>query len=80
MRKNLPFRSWFYFRQGWGTYFAFIFVAINTLVTTYYLAIREIPTLNVIFPFFINYVLIVSAIGIPLLIATGYLHSNIINQ
>lgn len=74
MRKNIQFRAWFYFRQGWGTYFAFIFAAINTLVVTYYLAIREIPALLIIFPSFINYVLIVSAIGIPLLITIGYIH------
>jgi len=74
MRNNLPFRAWFYFRQGWGTYFAFIFAAINTLTVTYYLAIEKIPSLNLIFPSFTNYILIIGIIGIPILILVGYIH------
>ena len=74
MTDNLGFRSWFYFRMGWGTYFAFIFAAINTLTVTYYLAIERIPTLITIFPNFFQYILIISAIGVPLLIIVGYVH------
>ena len=74
MTENLGFRSWFYFRMGWGTYFAFIFAAINTLTVTYYLAIERIPTLITIFPTFLQYILIISAIGVPLLIIVGYIH------
>ncbi|WP_371504426.1 hypothetical protein [Nitrosopumilus adriaticus] len=55
-------------------YFAFIFAAINTLTVTYYLAIERYPFLQGIFPSFIIYVLIVTAIGIPLLILIGYIH------
>ena len=74
MGKNLPYRVWFYFRQGWTTYFAFIFAAINTLTVTYYLAIENIPSLQNIFPNFFQYVLLVAIIGIPSLISIGYLH------
>lgn len=74
MKKKLPFRTWFYFRQGWTTYFAFIFAAINTLVTTYYLAIENIPALKSIFPSFFVYVIIVVSVGIPVLVAVGYVH------
>ena len=74
MTENFGFRSWFYFRMGWGTYFAFIFAAINTLTVTYYLAIERIPTLITIFPTFFQYILIISAIGVPLLIIVGYVH------
>lgn len=74
MRKNLGFRAWLYFRQGYGTYFAIILATINTLVVTYYLAIKEVPILKEIFPAFLNYVVIMSAIGIPLLVMAGYLH------
>tara|TARA_B100001013_G_scaffold31106_1_gene16910 strand:- start:91 stop:588 length:498 start_codon:yes stop_codon:yes gene_type:complete len=74
MTENFGFRSWFYFRMGWGTYFAFIFAAINTLTVTYYLAIERIPTLITIFPTFLQYILIISAIGVPLLIIVGYVH------
>tara|TARA_A100001037_G_C15096963_1_gene611965 strand:+ start:533 stop:1027 length:495 start_codon:yes stop_codon:yes gene_type:complete len=74
MGKNPGFRAWFYFRQGWGTYFAFIFAAINTLTVTYYLAIENYPFLKTIFPTFEQYILIVIIIGIPLLIGIGYAH------
>ena len=74
MRKNLGFRSWFYFRMGWSTYFAFIFAAINTMVLTYYLAIERAPFLKEIFPSFISYVVVLASIGIPLFIFIGWIH------
>ena len=74
MRKNLSFRAWFYFRQGWSTYFAFILAALNTMVVTYYLAIEKAPTLKYIFPSFITYIAVWMMIGIPLLIVIGYIH------
>lgn len=74
MKKNLAYRSWFYFRQGWSTYFAFVFAAINTLTVTYYLAIERLPALKEIFPSFAIYVIIVSIVGIPLLVTIGYVH------
>ena len=74
MKKNLGFRAWFYFRQGWGTYFSFILAALNTMVVTYYLAIENIPTLKYIFPTFITYIAVWMIVGIPLLIGIGYIH------
>ncbi len=74
MNKRLPFRAWFYFRQGWTTYFAFVFAAINTLTVTYYLAIDQYSFLTAIFPSFIQYVLVFVIIGVPILITIGYLH------
>lgn len=74
MKQNIGFRAWFYFRQGWATYFAFIFAAVNTLTVTYYLAIENYPFLNSIFPTFVHYIVIVASIGIPLLIGIGYSH------
>lgn len=74
MAKNIGFRGWFYFRQGWSVYFAFLFAAINTLTVTYYLAIEKIPELQIIFPSFIQYVLIIVSFGIPALILIGYFH------
>ena len=74
MSKNTGFRGWFYFRQGWANYFTFIMAATNTLVVTYYLAIERYPVLVSIFPNFIQYVLIIVAIGIPLLVSVGYAH------
>ena len=74
MRRNLAFRSWFYFRQGWSIYFAFIMAAINTLTVTYFLAVDEYPFLTDIFPTFVHYIIIVCSIGIPLLVIIGYIH------
>ena len=68
------FRAWYYFRMGWGYYFAFLFAAINTLTVTYFLAIENYPALEVIFPTFEIYIIIICSIGIPLLVAIGYAH------
>ena len=74
MSRNLLFRSWFYFRTGWSTYFAFILAAINTLTVTYFLAIDNYPNLKSVFPSFEQYVAMVVVIGVPLLIIIGYAH------
>ena len=74
MEKNLGFRGWFYFRTGWATYFAFIVAAINALTVTFFLAIENYPSLNVIFPTFFHYIVIVVGVGVPVLILVGYVH------
>ena len=74
MSRNLLFRSWYYFRQGWSIYFAFILAAINTLTVTYFLAIDNYPSLKSVFPSFEQYVAMVVVIGVPLLIIIGYAH------
>ena len=74
MRNNLGFRGWFYFRQGWSVYFAFIFAAVNTLTVTYFLAIENYPFLKDVFPSFTHYIAVVVLIGIPLLVLIGYAH------
>ena len=74
MDKKKGYRSWFYFRIGWNTYFAFVLAAINTLTLTYYLAIDYYPVLKDLFPTFEQYILIVVSIGVPLLAFTGYAH------
>ena len=73
-KNNLMFRLWYYFRQGWSIYFAFILAAINTLTVTYFLAIDNYPGLKIIFPSFELYITILSSIGIPILIFIGYSH------
>jgi len=60
--------------MGWSTYFAFIFAAVNTMIITYYLAIERAPFLKEIFPSFINYVVVLVSIGIPLFIFIGWIH------
>ena len=72
--KNVGFRSWYYFRTGWSTYFAFILAAINTLTVTYFLAIDNYPVLKAVFPSFEQYIVIIVSIGIPLLVLIGFVH------
>ena len=74
MEKNLGFRGWFYFRTGWATYFAFIVAGINALTVTFFLAIENYPALNVIFPTFFHYIVIVVGVGVPVLVLVGYVH------
>ena len=74
VKESIGFRSWYYFRTGWSTYFAFILAAINTLTVTYFLAIDNYPALKAVFPSFEQYIVIIVTIGIPLLILVGYLH------
>ena len=74
MDKKGGYRSWFYFRIGWNTYFAFVLAAINTLTLTYYIAIENYPVLKELFPTFEQYILIVVSIGVPLLAFSGYAH------
>jgi len=74
MKSLLFSRMWYYFRTGWSTYFALISGSVNTLTVTYYLAIEKVPSLGMIFPTFLNYVVIACSIGIPTLVFVGYLH------
>lgn len=74
VKKNIWFRSWYYFRTGWSTYFAFILAAINTLTVTYFLAIDNYPILKAVFPSFEQYIVIIVSIGIPLLVLIGFVH------
>ena len=74
MGKNLGFRGWFYFRQGWSNYLTFFMGAINTLTITYFLAIERYPVLIAIFPNYLQYVLIACSIGVPTIVLVGYAH------
>jgi hypothetical protein len=74
MRSRLPFRSWYYFRTGYGTYLTFILTAVNMMVVVYYLAIKNIPVLEIIFPSFAVWALVITGGGIPLAIFLGWLH------
>ena len=74
MSYKQPFRGWFYFRQGWTAYFAFIFAAVNMLTVTYFLAVENYPVLDILFPTFLHYVFIAVVIGVPMLVLVGYIH------
>ncbi|MEO9308159.1 MAG: hypothetical protein ABI342_07610 [Nitrososphaera sp.] len=75
--KNLkinPFRIWYYVRQGYGTYLVFIVAVTNLMITSYYLAIKDIPSIHYIFPNFLAFVLFVISVGLPLSFLLGYWH------
>jgi len=74
LSRKRSLRAWFYFRQGWTAYFAFIMAAINVLTVTYFLAIDNYPSLQVIFPTFVHYIITAVCIGVPSLVFVGYVH------
>jgi hypothetical protein len=74
MNGKFPFRAWYYFRTGYITYLAFIFAVVNTLVTVYYLAIKNVPALEVFFPSFAIWALVITIVVVPLGVFFGWLH------
>jgi hypothetical protein len=71
---RLVSRAWFYFRIGYATYLTFLLGYISTLITVYYLAIKNIPELLAVFPKFIPFAVIGTAIGLPFSVGLGYVH------
>lgn len=60
--------------MGYATYLTFILASINAMVTVYYLAINNIPALEVVFPSFSIWVAFVVATVTPLAVFLGWLH------
>ena len=73
-KKRTGFRAWFYLRMGYSVYWAFLFMGINTLTVTYYLAIERAPFLKEVFPSFLHYAIFLIIIAIPILVLTGFIH------
>jgi hypothetical protein len=67
-------RAWYYFRLGYSTYLTFLLGFASTLVTVYYLAIRNVPSLLSIFPSFTIFGVLATIIGVPLSVAIGWAH------
>jgi hypothetical protein len=67
-------RLWYYFRLGYATYLTFLLGYISTLITVYYLAIKNIPELLSLFPKFGPFAILATVIGGPLSIVIGWLH------
>ena len=74
--QNVIFRSWYYFRLGYGTYLTFPIGYVSTVVTIYYLAIRNIPGLLYFFPSFWIFVVIGTVTVIPLSVGIAWLHAK----
>lgn len=71
---RILFRAWYYFRLGYSTYLTFLLGYVSTLVTVYYLAIRNIPSLLDFFPKFVPFAILATLIGGPLSVGIGWLH------
>jgi len=67
-------RLWFYFRMGYSTYLTFLLGYASTLITVYYLAIKNIPDLLNIFPRFVPFAILATVIGLPLSVSVGWAH------
>ena len=67
-------RAWYYFRLGYATYLTFLLGYISTLITVYYLAIKNIPDLLDLFPHFVPFAILATVIGGPLSVAIGWIH------
>jgi hypothetical protein len=60
--------------MGYSTYLTFILGYASTLVTVYYLAIKNIPDLLSIFPRFVPFAAIATVVGVPLSVSVGWAH------
>lgn len=67
-------RIWYYFRMGYSTYLTFLLGYASTLVTVYYLAIKNLPDLLGVFPHFGPFAMLATALGVPLSVVIGWLH------
>ena len=68
------FKAFYYLRVGYIRYVALAVGIINVLTATYYLAIENVPLLKQVFPTFEIYIIFCLAIGIPIMVFTGWLH------
>ncbi len=67
-------RFWYYFRIGYSTYLTFLLGYVSTLITVYYLAIKNLPYLLDVFPHFETFSIIATAVGAPASVVIGWLH------
>lgn len=67
-------RIWYYLRSGYTTYLQFILGAFNTLTVIYFLLIRNIPNLEIVFPRFSTFVIFGLLSVIPTAILAGWMH------
>ena len=74
--EELASRSWYYFRVGYNTYLVFLLGYGSTLVTVYYLAIRNIPELQSLFQRFWLFAVLATVIGVPASVMIGWVHTK----
>jgi hypothetical protein len=71
---RLAFRAWYYFRLGYSTYLTFLLGYVSTLVTVYYLAVRNMPSLLDLFPHFEPFAVLATVVGVPVAVGLGWVH------
>jgi len=74
IRFSFVSRLWFYFRIGYGTYLTFFLGHLSTVVTVYYLAIKNMRSLLDLFPHFVPFAMVSTLIGVPLAAGIGWVH------
>jgi hypothetical protein len=68
------YRAWYYFRMGYSTYLTFLLGYVSTLITVYYLAVKNMPPLLDLFPHFAEFAIIATVVGVPLAVLIGWVH------
>lgn len=80
--EKAAFRAWYYFRQGYATYFAFIIGFLSNIIVIYSLSIKPAIAsggtvgdfLSLVFPHLTNFVVIAVLGATPVCIYLGLLH------
>ncbi|HEV2120110.1 MAG TPA: hypothetical protein VGS11_08420 [Candidatus Bathyarchaeia archaeon] len=68
------FRSWYYFRIGYGTYVAFPLGFVSTMIVIYELALKDVPQIHDYFPHLYIFGIIALLIIGPVSIYAGLYH------
>jgi len=68
------YRMWYYFRIGYSTYLTFLLGFATTMVTVYYLAIKNMPVLLHVFPNFLPFAIAAIIVGVPSSCIIGWVH------
>ena len=72
--RRILFRSWFYFRVGYGTYIALLIGIASNLLLFYRLGVQDIKSLGEIFPSLTIFSVIAVLIAVPISIGVGLYH------
>jgi len=71
---KLVFRAWFYFRQGYNVYLAFLIGFASNIVVLYRLGVTDNKYLSPIFPTLTVFTLVGLVIAVPVGILAGLYH------
>lgn len=80
MKKNQLVRtiskSFFYLRTGYSFYFVFVISGLNALMILYFVVgdPEKVHWIRIIFPHFFYFAAFSIAVGVPIMVAVGYLH------